>query len=69
MLLRSVLSRASTIITGSRHGKNVVSETEDATQKYNDVFDRLMQDFRDQIAHDVAIHVHRTGKGSDIFVT
>jgi len=69
MLLHSILSRASTIITGSRHGKKVVLEMEDATQKYNDVFDRLMQDFRDQIAHDIAIHVHHTGKGSDILVT
>jgi hypothetical protein len=30
------------------------------------VFDRLMQD---QVAHDVDVHVHCTGKGSDIFVT
>jgi hypothetical protein len=43
----------------SRLGKNVLWETEDTIQKYNDVFDRLMQNFRDQVTHDVAIHVHR----------
>jgi hypothetical protein len=68
-LLRSVPPRAFTIITGSRLGKNVLWETEDTIQKYNDVFDRLMQNFRDQVTHDVAIHVHRMGKGSDILVT
>jgi ATP-dependent Lon protease len=41
-----------------RLGKNVVSETTDTIQKYSDVFDMLMQNFRDQVAHDVAIHVH-----------
>jgi len=65
-LLRSVPSRASIIITGSRHGKDVVWETEDTIQKYNDVFDRLM---RAQVAHDVDVHVHCTGKGPDILVT
>ncbi|KAG1848541.1 hypothetical protein DFJ58DRAFT_467239 [Suillus subalutaceus] len=49
-----------------RLGKNVVSETEDTIQKYNDVFDRLMQNFRDQVAHDVAIHVHRTREILDL---
>jgi hypothetical protein len=68
-LLRSVPSRAVTTITGSRLGKNIVWETEDTIQKYNDVFDTLMQNFRDQVAHDVDVHVHRTGKGSDILVT
>jgi len=65
-LLRSVPSRASIIITGSRRGKDVVWETEDTIQRYNDVFDRLMQA---QVAHDVDVHVHCTGKGSDILVT
>ncbi|KIK45029.1 hypothetical protein CY34DRAFT_574316, partial [Suillus luteus UH-Slu-Lm8-n1] len=42
----------------ARFGKNIVSETTDTIQQYSDVFDRLMQNFRDQVAHDVAIHVH-----------
>jgi hypothetical protein len=62
-------SRASTIITGSRLGKNVVWETEDTIEKHNGVFDKLVQNFRDQVTHDVVIHVHRTGKGLDILVT
>jgi hypothetical protein len=75
-LLRSAPSQASTIIAGKRLGKHVLSETTDMIQKYNDVFDGLMQNFRDQATRDVvlhiqdiAIHVHRTGKGSDVLVT
>jgi hypothetical protein len=75
-LLRSVPYRASPIITGKRLGKNVVSETTDTIQKYSDVFDMLMQSFRDQVAHDVAIHVHdiaihvhRAGKVLYVVVT
>jgi WD40 repeat protein len=69
-LLRSVPSQASTIITGRRLGRDLFSEATATIQKYSDVFDRLMQNFRDQVAHDVAIHIHditihifRTGKG------
>ncbi|KAG1834009.1 hypothetical protein DFJ58DRAFT_750229 [Suillus subalutaceus] len=40
-------------------GKNVIWETEDTIQKYNNVFDTFMQTFRDQVAHNIAIHVHR----------
>jgi hypothetical protein len=68
-LLRSVPSQASTIITGRRFGKIIVSETADTIQKYNEVFDRLMDNFRDQVAPDVAIHIYRTSKGSDVLVT
>ncbi|KIK32142.1 hypothetical protein CY34DRAFT_19261 [Suillus luteus UH-Slu-Lm8-n1] len=49
-----------------RLGKNIVSETTDTIQKYSDVFDRLMQNFRDQVAHDVAIHIHRTDEILDL---
>ncbi|KAG2158585.1 uncharacterized protein EDB93DRAFT_554165 [Suillus bovinus] len=42
----------------TRLGKNVVSKTTDTIQKYNGVLDSLMQNFRDQVSHDVAIHVH-----------
>ncbi|KAG2340650.1 WD40 repeat-like protein [Suillus weaverae] len=45
----------------NRLGKNVFSETTDTIQKYSDVFDGLMQNFRDQVACDVAIHVHDIG--------
>jgi hypothetical protein len=82
-LLRYVPSRASTIITGKRLGRDVLAETDDTINKYNDVFEGLMQNFRDQVArdvaigvrdigtqvHDIGIHVHRTGKGSDVIVT
>ncbi|KIK42083.1 hypothetical protein CY34DRAFT_12587 [Suillus luteus UH-Slu-Lm8-n1] len=40
-----------------RLGKNVLSETADTIQKYNDVFDRLMQNFRDNLTREVTIHV------------
>jgi hypothetical protein len=75
-LLRPAPSQASTIIAGKRLGKHVLSETTDTIQKYSDVFDGLMQNFRDQVTrdvaihiHDIAIHVHRTGKGSNVLVT
>jgi hypothetical protein len=75
-LLRYVPSRASTIITGKRLGKDVLAETDNTINKYNDVFEGLMQNFRDQVARDVAIsvndiaiHVYRMGKGSDVLVT
>jgi hypothetical protein len=49
------------IITGKRLGKNAFSETTDTIQKYSDVFDGLMQNFRDQVTRDVAIHIHDMG--------
>jgi hypothetical protein len=68
-LLCSVSSRACAIITESRHGKNITWETEDTIQMYNDVFDMLIENLRDQVAHNVVIHVHHMGKGLDILVT
>jgi hypothetical protein len=68
-LLRSAPPRASTIITGKGLGKDVLSETNDTIKKYSDVFDKLMQNFWDQVAHNIAIHVHRTGKHSDVLLT
>ncbi|KAG2127907.1 uncharacterized protein EDB93DRAFT_1269722 [Suillus bovinus] len=41
--------------------KNVISETTDTIAKYNDMLDRLMQNFHDQVARDVAIHIHEIG--------
>ncbi|KAG2339592.1 hypothetical protein BDR05DRAFT_938889 [Suillus weaverae] len=56
-----------------RLGKNVISETNDTIQQYSDVLDMLMQNFRDQVArdvaihiHDIAIHVHRTEELLDL---
>ncbi|KAG2141430.1 uncharacterized protein EDB93DRAFT_1252575 [Suillus bovinus] len=40
-----------------RLGKNVVSETTNTIQKYNDVLDRLMDNFRHQVLLDVAVQV------------
>jgi len=68
-LLRFAPPQVSTVITGKRLGKNVITETKDTIQQYSDVLDMLMQNFRDQVARDVAIHVHRTGKYSDVLVT
>jgi hypothetical protein len=47
----------------SRRGKDVVQETEDTIQMYNDVFDRLM---RDQVGHDVDVYVHCTEESSEL---
>jgi hypothetical protein len=65
-LLRSVQSGAPNIITGCRLGKTIVREMEETIQKYNDGFDRLIQNFQDQVA---LLHAPRTGKVLDILVT
>jgi hypothetical protein len=49
-----------------RVGKNVVSETNDTIQRYRNVLDMLMENFRNQVSRDVAIHVHRTGEILDL---
>ncbi|KAG1807568.1 hypothetical protein EV424DRAFT_230934 [Suillus variegatus] len=49
-----------------RLGKNVISETDDTIQRYNNVLDALMQNFRDQVARDVAIYTHRTSEILDL---
>jgi len=38
-------------------------------QQYSNMLDMLMQKLQDQVAHNVAIHIHHTGKHSDILVT
>jgi hypothetical protein len=50
------------IIIGIRLGKNVGSETDNTIQKYNNVLDMLMQNFRDQVIRDVALFIHQTSK-------
>jgi hypothetical protein len=63
----ALLIRSSVVIIGLRLGENVNSETDDTTQKYIDVLDELMQNFRDQVTRDVEIFIHRTSKGSTRF--
>jgi hypothetical protein len=63
----SLFIRSSIVIIGLRLGKNIISETDNSTQKYIDVLDELMQSFRDQVTRDVEIFVHRTGKGCTSF--
>jgi hypothetical protein len=47
---------------GKRLGKNVFNETDSMIQNYSEVLDHLMQQFRDQVARDNVIILHRTGK-------
>jgi hypothetical protein len=44
---------------GSRLGKNLISDTDDRVKDYNDVFDKLLQEFRDRAAGDTMVVVHR----------
>ncbi|KAG2141151.1 uncharacterized protein EDB93DRAFT_639803 [Suillus bovinus] len=46
--------------------QNVASETKDTIEQYSNVLDTLMQNFRNQVAHDVALYVHRTGEIQDL---
>ena len=39
--------------------KNLLSETDTPVQRYNDVFDNLLQNFRDRTACDTLVVVHR----------
>ncbi|KAG2087911.1 uncharacterized protein F5147DRAFT_789725 [Suillus discolor] len=45
-----------------RLGKNIISETNDTIQQYNDVLDVLMQNFCDQVTRDVATYIHNTSE-------
>ncbi|KAG2355055.1 hypothetical protein BDR07DRAFT_1381786 [Suillus spraguei] len=49
-----------------RLGKNVVTETDDTIQRYNNVLDALMQNFRDQVVRGVAIYIHHTSDILDL---
>ena len=39
--------------------KNLFSETDTLVQRYNDVFNKLLQEFRDRAAGDTLVVVHR----------
>ncbi|KAG2340700.1 hypothetical protein BDR05DRAFT_991394 [Suillus weaverae] len=49
-----------------RLGKNVASETDYTIQRYSNVVDAPMGNFRDQVALDVATYVHRTSETLDL---
>ena len=46
-------------LQGMRLLKNLFSETDTLVQGYNDVFDKLLQEFRDRAAGDTLVVVHR----------
>ena len=48
--------------TGKRLAKNVLKETNSVIQSYNNVFDNLMQQFRDGAVSHIVINVHHFGK-------
>ncbi|KAF8953056.1 hypothetical protein BDZ97DRAFT_1680146 [Flammula alnicola] len=45
--------------SGSRLGKNFISEADIRVQQYNTVFDDLMQQFRDQVVRETVLVTHR----------
>ncbi|KAG1864562.1 hypothetical protein C8R48DRAFT_773077 [Suillus tomentosus] len=46
--------------------KDMLAGTNNEIQRYNDVLDALMQNFRDQVTRDVAIYTHHTGELLDL---
>jgi hypothetical protein len=57
------------LIIGSRAGKNTGQETDDTIRGYGGMLDKLMDNFQKQVTRDVAIYVHRTGKGLCVLLT
>lgn len=51
------------LVPGTRLLKNLVSETDERVQIYKNVFDELMQQFRDGAAGDTLVVVHRIWEG------
>ena len=45
--------------TGQRLARDVFRETSALTKSYNDVFDALMQEFRDGAVRDIVVNVYR----------
>ena len=43
--------------------KNFISETNERVKDYNEVFDKLLQDFRDRSIRDTLVVVHRIWEG------
>ena len=50
-------------IQGTRLLKNFISETDARVKCYNDIFDQLLQQFRDKAASDTLVVVHRIWEG------
>jgi hypothetical protein len=50
-------------IQGTRLLKNLISETDARVRRYNNVFDELMQQFRNRAAGDTLVVVHRIWEG------
>jgi hypothetical protein len=48
---------------GMRLLKNMISETDARVRKYNNVFDELLQQFRNRAAGDTLVVVHRIWEG------
>ena len=48
---------------GTRLLKNFISETDERVRCYNNVFDELLQQFRDRAAGDTLVVVHRIWEG------
>ena len=44
---------------GTRFIKNLLSGTDDRVKSFNDVFDKLMQEFRNSATGDTLVVVHR----------
>ena len=51
----------SSVCTGGRLAKNVIAETDAKIVGYNNVFEALMQQFRDRAVRDTALGVHELG--------
>ena len=43
--------------------KNFISETNERVKDYNEVFDKLLQDFRDRAVRDTLVVVHKIWEG------
>jgi len=43
--------------------KNFISETNERVKDYNEVFDKLLQNFRDRAVRDTLVVVHRIWEG------
>jgi hypothetical protein len=44
---------------GTRLRRNLISGTDERVTSYNDVFEELLQEFRDKAARDTMVMVHR----------
>jgi hypothetical protein len=51
----------SSVCTGKRLAKNVIAETDAKIDGYKNVFEALMQQFRDRAIRDTALDVHQIG--------